>query len=117
MCGQGRGHHGECDCHGGRHGEHHEECECDCDCHKGHECKCGCHEGECNKHQGRRECECSCHEGSESTEIRFERRFTTRAEQITQLEAYLKELQTEAKAVEERIAEMTEVTLVKPVGA
>lgn len=93
MCGQGRGHHGECDCHGGSHGEHHEEHGCNCNCHAGHECECG------------------CHEGSESTEIHFERRFETRAERIAQMEAYLKDLQTEAKAVEERIAE------IKAVGA
>ena len=97
MCGHGKhhqgdhGHHGECDCHGGSHGEHHEECGCDCNCH------------------AEQECECGCHEGSESTEIHFERRFATRAERIAQLEAYLKDLQTEAKAVEERIAEMTAV--------
>ena len=99
MCGHGKHHHGECGCHGGRHGEHHEECECEC----------GCHEGGCGEHQGRGECECNCHEGSESTEIHFERRFETRAEQIAKLEAYLKDLQTEAKAVEERIAEMKAV--------
>ncbi len=91
MCGQGRGHHGECDCHEGSHGGHHAECEGDCKCHAEHEGKCG------------------CHEGSGSTEIHFERRYATRAERITQLEVYLKDLQTEAKAVEEQIAEMKAV--------
>jgi len=110
MCGQGRrGHHGECDCHGGRHEEHHEECECECDCNRHAEHECDCHGGGCGEHQGCRECECGCHEGSESTGIHFERRFATRAEQIAKLEAYLKDLQTEAKAVEERIAEMKSV--------
>ena len=109
MCGQGKHHHGECDCHGGRHGEHHEENGCDCHRHAEHECNCGCHEGECDKHQDRRESECGCHEGSESMETHFERRFVTRAERIAQMEAYLKDLQTEAKAVEERIAEMKAV--------
>jgi len=109
MCGQSRERHGECGCHGGRHGEHHEEQGCDCDCHSEHECECGCHGGGCGEHQGRGECECNCHERSESTEIHFERRFATRAERIAQLEAYLKDLQTEAKAVEERIAEMKAV--------
>jgi hypothetical protein len=85
MCGHGKQHHCECRCHEGRHGGHHEGCECDC--HEEHEC------------------ECSCHEGGRS-EIHFERRFATRVERIAQLEAYLKDLQTEAKAVEERIAEM-----------
>ena len=109
MCGQGRGHHGECDCHGGRHEEHHEEQGCDCGSHAKLEGQCDCHGGGCGEHQGRRESECGCHEGSESTEIHFERRFATRAERIAQLEAYLKDLQTEAQAVEERIAEMKAV--------
>jgi len=36
----------------------------------------------------------------------FGRRFPTREERIAWLEEYLKELQAEVKAVEERIAEM-----------
>jgi hypothetical protein len=36
----------------------------------------------------------------------FRRRFRTREEQIGELEEYLRELQAEAKAVEERIAEL-----------
>jgi len=109
MCGQGRGHHGECDCHEGRHEEHHEEKGCDCNSHAEHEGQCDCHGGGCGEHQGRRESECGCHEGNERTEIHFERRFETRAERIAQLEEYMKDLQTEAKAVEERIAEMKAV--------
>ncbi len=38
--------------------------------------------------------------------MRFGRRFPTREERIAWLEEYLKELQAEAKAVEERIAEL-----------
>lgn len=38
--------------------------------------------------------------------IRFGRRFLTREERIARLEEYLKALQTEAKAVEEHIAEL-----------
>ncbi|MGQ9494323.1 MAG: hypothetical protein ACUVR2_11285 [Anaerolineae bacterium] len=38
--------------------------------------------------------------------MRFRRRFPTREERIAWLEEYLKELQVEAKAVEERIAEL-----------
>jgi CDP-glycerol glycerophosphotransferase (TagB/SpsB family) len=91
MCRQGKHHHGECNCNGGRHGEHHEENGCDCNCYSEHER------------------ECSCHEGSESTEIHFERRFLTRAEQIAQLEVYLNDLKVEAQAVEERITEMKAV--------
>lgn len=98
MCGHGKHHHGEYGCRGGRHGEHHEEHGCDCNCGTEPECACGCHEGGC-----------SCHADSESTEIHFERRFVTRAERIAQLEPYLKDLQTEAKAVEERIAELKAV--------
>lgn len=37
---------------------------------------------------------------------RFARRFITRQERIARLEEYLKELQAEVRAVEERIAEM-----------
>jgi hypothetical protein len=106
MCGHGRhhqgdlGHHGDCGCHEGRHGRHHEGCECGS--HQEHACECGCHE---NRH----ECECDCHEGG-SSEIHFRRQFTTRAERIAQLEQYLTDLQAEAKAVEERIAEMKAVS-------
>jgi len=38
--------------------------------------------------------------------MRFHRRFSTREERIARLEEYLKNLQAEAKAVEERLAEM-----------
>jgi hypothetical protein len=38
--------------------------------------------------------------------MHFRRRFATREERIARLEAYLKELQAEAKAVEERLAEL-----------
>jgi hypothetical protein len=110
MCGQGQrhqGHHGECGCQESRHGEHHEECEGGC--HQEPGCECGCHEG-------RHACECGRHEDS-GAEIRFERRFVTRAERIEQLEAYLKDLQSEAKGVEEHIAEMTKVTSVKTASA
>ncbi len=103
MCGQDQrhqGHHGECACHESRHEEHHEGCECSC--HQEPECECGCHEG-------RHACECGCHEDNGS-EIRFERRFVSRAERIAHLEAYLTDLQAEAKGVEERIAEMNAVS-------
>ena len=36
----------------------------------------------------------------------FGRHFSTREERMTRLEAYLKDLQSEARAVEERLAEM-----------
>lgn len=38
--------------------------------------------------------------------MRFSRRFPTREERIARLEEYLRELQAEAKAVEEHIAEL-----------
>jgi hypothetical protein len=87
MCGHGKHHHGEFNCHEGGHGKHHEEC--GCDGHAEHESECGCHKG--------------------SDEIHLERRFRTRAEHVAELEQYLKDLQTEAQAVEERIAEMKAV--------
>jgi hypothetical protein len=90
-CGEGpeHSHHrhgGECG-HGG-HGEHHRH---------GGECRHGEHGGH-RRHGG--ECGCGC-EGAP-----FRRRFITREEQIAWLEEYLKELQAEAKGVEERIAEL-----------
>jgi hypothetical protein len=58
-------------------------------------CKnCGC-ESECECG-----CECSCHDRH------FERRYQTKAEQITELEAYLSELKTEVQAVEEHLADL-----------
>ncbi len=38
--------------------------------------------------------------------MRFRRRFATREERIARLEEYLRDLQAEAKAVEERLAQM-----------
>jgi hypothetical protein len=48
---------------------------------------------------------CCCGEGP-GPGGHFRRRFPTREERIAWLEEYLKELQAEAKAVEERIAKM-----------
>ena len=64
--------------HGGRHGDH----------------GCCCGEGDRGRGMG-------CHTGRG-----FGRRFSTREERITRLEEYLKDLQAEARAVEERLAEM-----------
>jgi hypothetical protein len=63
-----------------------------CDCQSDQACSCGC-EGGCD-------CECSRHAGH------FERRYQTKAEQITELEAYLDELKTEVQAVEEHLADL-----------
>jgi hypothetical protein len=65
-----------------------------------------CEHGE---HRGGYGYSCCCGEGGFAgfgPSMRFGRRFPTRAERITWLEEYLKTLQAEAKAVEERIAEM-----------
>jgi hypothetical protein len=51
-------------------------------------CECGCG-GECDCHQGQ-----------------FERRYQTKAEQISELEAYLSELKLEVQAVEEHLADL-----------
>ena len=63
-----------------------------CDEKHGH-ASCGCGEG----HSG---CDCGCHSG------KFQRRYQTKAEQITGLEEYLTELKTEVQAVEERLADL-----------
>ena len=57
-----------------------------CDCKSGQNCDCDCG------------CECGGHS--------FERRYQTKAEQITELEAYLGELKTEVQAVEEHLADL-----------
>lgn len=60
------------------------------------------HHGTPGYHDGR----CCHHEMGWGPGMRFGRRFLTREERIAWLEEYLKQLQTEAKAVEERIAEL-----------
>jgi hypothetical protein len=56
--------------------------------------ECGC--------QSDQDCDCNCGCGSHS----FKRRYQTKAEQITELEAYLSELKTEVQAVEENLADL-----------
>ena len=61
--------------------------------------ECGCGEGEGHhwrEHAG--DCGCGGHG--------FHRRFVSRGERIASLEEYLKDLQAEAQAVQERIAEL-----------
>ena len=91
-----------CGQHGKQHGEQTEER------HEGHGGDCGCggheHHGmyrEWHHHGG---CSCECHQ--QHGGMRFHRHFISREEIITRLEEYLKQLQAEAKGVEERIAEM-----------
>jgi hypothetical protein len=53
-------------------------------------------------------CHCGCGEGSRrhGHHDRFTRRFQTRDEQIAELEGYLTDLKAEARAVEERLADL-----------
>jgi hypothetical protein len=89
------------DCGCEHHGEHHGERE------EGHSEDCGC--GGHGHHDMHRawghHSGCSCgyhrHEG-----MGFRRHFIPREEIIARLEGYLKQLQAEAKGVEERIAEL-----------
>ena len=60
---------------------------CSCDCCGS--CGCGCG------------CRCNC-----SGEGGFKRRYQTRAEQIAELEPYLKDLKAEVRAVEEKLADL-----------
>jgi len=66
-----------------------------------------------SEHHGRHGYGFCCEEGYfgpwmrfEPRMMRFRRHFPTREERIAWLEEYLKELRAEAKAVEERIAEL-----------
>jgi hypothetical protein len=94
---------GHCDCGGERHGEHrHEHGEghhegCGCGGGHGRGCCCG---REHHFEHGHRGC-CGGERGRQ-----FHRRFFTREERLAWLEAYLKELQAEVKAVEEKLAEL-----------
>jgi len=62
------------------------------------------------RHHGHHGGGCRCHdESATGPGMRFGRRFPTRDERIARLEEYLKDLQAEAKAVEEHIAELKAV--------
>ena len=60
---------------------------CGCECGEG--CGCGC------------EC-CCCGAGERG----FKRRYQTKAEQVAELEQYLKDLKDEVQAVEEKLADL-----------
>jgi hypothetical protein len=64
-------------------------CDKTCDCKNGN-CDCGC------------SCGCDCCGGEHD----FQRRYQTKAEQITELEAYLSELKLEVQAVEEHLVDL-----------
>ena len=71
-------------CH---HGEHHQSRDCDCEIE--------CTEGSCG-----------CEEWCCGDEGHFQRRYQTKAEQISVLETYLDGLKLEVQAVEERLADL-----------
>jgi len=62
------------------------------------------HGGHRRHGEGHGEGQCGC--GGQGMGPAFRRHFLTREEKIARLEEYLKELQSEAKAVEERLAEL-----------
>ena len=94
------------DCGCGQHGEHHGERYAER--REGHSEDCGCgghgHHGMYGGWHHRSYCGCGCHQHHGGME--FHRRFVSREEVINNLEEYLKQLQAEAKGVEERIAEL-----------
>jgi hypothetical protein len=87
-CGGG-GHHG----HGGGHEGQRCSCGCGCSCHQGGQSYGGGHRG----HHGG----CSC--GSDDSP-RLRRRFYSKQERSSELEAYLKDLEAEALGVREALA-------------
>ncbi len=70
----------------------------------GHDCCCERHEHH-HHHDHRSHGERHHHE-SHRREHRFHRHFATRDERLAEMEAYLRELQAEIKAVEEHIANL-----------
>jgi hypothetical protein len=70
-------------------------------------CRTESHHGRGRHHGGSCDCGCGCGCGC-GGHSHFGRRFLTKEEQIARLEQYLESLQTEAKAVEERIAALKE---------
>jgi hypothetical protein len=58
---------------------------------------------QCDCKNGKCDCGCECCGGDGGG---FERQFLTKAEQIEELEAYLKELKLEVQAVEEHLADL-----------
>jgi hypothetical protein len=52
-------------------------------------------------------CDCGCRCcGGASSDRGFRRRYQTKAEQVAELERYLKDLKDEVQAVEERVADL-----------
>ena len=86
--------HREGDCGCGHAGHHEEAFETE------QGCGCGGH----GHHAGRVHAGCGCHEHQGG--MGFRRRFISREEIAGRLEEYLRQLQAEAKGVEERISEI-----------
>ena len=92
----------DCGCsgHGQHHGIHFRESQV------GHGGDCGCggqgHHGMHQRWHHPGYCGCGCHHEG----MGFHRRFTSREEVISTLEEYLKQLQAEAKGVEDHLAEL-----------
>lgn len=84
------------------HNEHYRNHGCHCEQGQGGRKGDDCHCDENRHHQQPAGC-CAHEHGSGQ---RFHRRFVTKEEQIAWLQGYLKDLQTETKAVEEHIAEI-----------
>ena len=94
-----------CGGHGQPHGEENKERQethedCGCGGH-GHHTDHGHGENQGRHHEG---CNCGCHRHHGG--MGFHRRFISQEEIVSRLEEYLKQLQAEAKGVEERIAEL-----------
>ena len=89
-----------CGGHGHHNGESSEQR------HEGHHGDCGCGGHGRGENQGRHHggCNCGCHRHQGG--MGFHRRFISQEEIVARLEDYLKQLQAEAKGVEERIAEL-----------
>ena len=102
-CGCGRyGHrHGGCCCHHDEASACGGECACEqeaggCQCRGGEPPSCGCGQGGHDEHHGHHE-----HRGHHAEHAPcLDRRFVSRAERISELEAYLSELRAEAEAGE-----------------
>ena len=65
--------------------------------------KCGSRSGCCCDCCGNCGCGCRCNCSGESG---FKRRYQTKAEQIAELEPYLKDLKAEVRAVEQKLADL-----------
>ncbi len=94
-------------CEGHHGGGGPQSCSCGCGGHSHHGCGCGGHQ----RHGwgGASECCCGGHSQPDcgcGHPFRFHRWFSTSEEEVTALEQYLKDLEAEAKGVQERLAQM-----------